>query len=130
MYLVKQGNRTDYNYKEYYLDSKNELTQINIAYCCPGSIAYIIDTTDVYILNTKKQWILQGTNSGSGGGGSVNLQNKEITITENTTTNVVADNGYDGLGSVNIITNIEGSGDDELLNQATALVDEINGEVI
>lgn len=36
------------------------------------------------------------------------LQNKNITITENTTTNIVADNGYDGLNAVSVTTNISG----------------------
>lgn len=126
MYLLRQNDDVDYNYKEYYLDSKNELAQIDVAYCCPGSIAYIIDTTDVYILNTKKQWILQGTNSGSGGGGSVSLQSKDVTITENTLTNINPDAGFDGLSSVNVTTNIEGGDDSE----AISLIDEINGEVI
>lgn len=127
MYLLRQNDDVDYNYKEYYLDSKNELTQIDIAYCCPGSIAFIIDTTDVYILNTQKQWILQGTDSGSGGGsGPARLQSKDVTITENTLTNINPDTGYDGLSSVNVTTNVEG-GDD---SAASALVDEINGEVI
>ena len=130
MYLVKQGSKIDYNYKEYCLDTKNELLQINKSHCCPGSIAYVIDSTETYMLNSNKEWILQKKNGGSGGGGSINLQDKNITITENTSTNIIADNGYDGLNSVNIITNVEGGGDDELLNQATALIDEINGEAI
>lgn len=39
--------------------------------------------------------------------GTPNLQNKSITITSNTTTNVAADPGFDGLGNVTVITNIE-----------------------
>ena len=35
------------------------------------------------------------------------LQNKSITITENGTTNITADGDYDGLESVEIITNVE-----------------------
>lgn len=58
-YLVKQGARTDYNYKEYYLDSADELKDINIKECCPGSVAYIITSSDVYILTNKKEWRLQ-----------------------------------------------------------------------
>lgn len=36
-----------------------------------------------------------------------NLQDKSITITENGTQNITADSGYDGLGNVEVITNIE-----------------------
>lgn len=57
--LVKQGSRTDYNYKEYVLDTKNDLVNINTRECCPGSIAYIIDSKELYILNSKKEWVLQ-----------------------------------------------------------------------
>lgn len=37
-----------------------------------------------------------------------NLQDKEITITENTTTEITADSDYDGLGTVSVITNVSG----------------------
>lgn len=57
--LIKQGSRTDYNYKEYVLDTKNDLVNINTGECCPGSIAYIIDSKELYILNSKKEWVLQ-----------------------------------------------------------------------
>lgn len=42
-------------------------------------------------------------------GGSPNLQSKSITITTNTTTNVSADSGYDGLSSVAVTTNVAGT---------------------
>lgn len=52
---------------------------------------------------------LLGKNSG-GGGGTPKLQDKTVTITENTTTTITPDEGYDGLGSVEIITNVEEGG--------------------
>lgn len=39
------------------------------------------------------------------------LQDKTITITENGTTNIVADEGYNGLNNVNVTVNVEGTGD-------------------
>ena len=57
--LVKQGSRTDYNYKEYVLDTKDDLVNINTGECCPGSVAYIIDSKELYMLNSKKEWVLQ-----------------------------------------------------------------------
>lgn len=38
-----------------------------------------------------------------------NLQDKSITITENGTQNITCDEGYDGLGNVEVTTNIEGA---------------------
>lgn len=59
MYLVKQGGQTDYNYKEFYLDNEDELNKINKDSCCPGSVAYVVSTQTVYMLNSKKEWIKQ-----------------------------------------------------------------------
>lgn len=50
----------------------------------------------------------------AGGGGSTpTLQNKSVTITENGTTNVTADSGYDGLSEVEVTTNVSGGGGEE-----------------
>lgn len=59
MFLLRQGGKTDYNFKEYYLDTIDELSEINTESCCPGSVAYIITTGELYLLNSKKEWILQ-----------------------------------------------------------------------
>lgn len=58
-YLVKQGARTDYNYKEFYLDSAEELADIKVEDCCPGSVAYVMSTGDVYMLTSEKEWKVQ-----------------------------------------------------------------------
>lgn len=58
MYMVRQGSRTDYNYKEYYLDDVSELSTIlekEGDEICPGSIAFIINTSDVYCLNSNME---------------------------------------------------------------------------
>ena len=55
MYLVKQGGKIDYNYKEYYLDTLEELSTIPVYECATGSVAYIIATQQVFILNSKKE---------------------------------------------------------------------------
>jgi surface protein len=49
----------------------------------------------------------------AGGGSTPTLQDKSVTITENGTTSVTADEGYDGLGEVDITTNVSGGGADE-----------------
>lgn len=45
------------------------------------------------------------------GSGELNLQDKTIEITENGTTNIVADEGYDGLNSVEVNVNVSSGGD-------------------
>lgn len=42
------------------------------------------------------------------GGGTPNLQEKSVTITENTTTEIIADSDYDGLSKVSVTTNVAG----------------------
>ena len=43
------------------------------------------------------------------GGGTPNLQEKSVTITENTTTEIIADSDYDGLSKVSVTTSVPGS---------------------
>ena len=59
MYIVKQNGKIDYDYKEIYLDEESELAILNIKAMCAGSVAYIIKTGTVYILNSQKEWIKQ-----------------------------------------------------------------------
>lgn len=44
------------------------------------------------------------------------LQDKSITITENGTTNIVADEGYNGLNNVDVIVEVEGAGTGEVID--------------
>lgn len=46
------------------------------------------------------------------GGGEPNLQEKSVVITENTTTEIIADSDYDGLSKVSVTTNISGGGNE------------------
>lgn len=54
-YLVKQASKVDYHYSEYFLDTVEELAEINVNSCCPGSVAYVMSTGDVYMLTSKKE---------------------------------------------------------------------------
>lgn len=48
---------------------------------------------------------------GKESGGGATLQEKSVTITENGTTNVTADSGYDGLSKAVVTTNVSGGAD-------------------
>lgn len=53
-----------------------------------------------------------GGNAGGGGGGvTINNQEKSVDITENGTTEVVADAGFTGLGKVSVNVNVPTSGE-------------------
>lgn len=58
-YLLTQGNKKDYKYSEYVIDTKEDLSSINVEDTCPGSVAYVVATGEVYMLNNQKEWILQ-----------------------------------------------------------------------
>lgn len=58
-YLVKQGDSVNQGLKQYYLDTVEELNEINVDNCVPGTIAYIINTGEVYMLTNKKEWKVQ-----------------------------------------------------------------------
>ena len=47
---------------------------------------------------------------GKASGGNAKLQEKSITITQNGTQNIVADDGYDGLSGVEVVTSVVGEG--------------------
>lgn len=57
--LTKQASREDYNLKEFFCDTAADLAAIDKTMACAGSVAYIIATSDVYILNSNKEWIKQ-----------------------------------------------------------------------
>ena len=61
MQIVKQGGRQDYNYMEIFLDTADEINDILKKYpnICAGSVAYVIATGAVYILNSQQEWIAQ-----------------------------------------------------------------------
>ncbi len=60
-YIVKQGENTDYQYKEIIVDTEAEISTIDNAHICPGSVVYVIASGSVYILNSEKMWVRQET---------------------------------------------------------------------
>ncbi len=102
MYTIRQGERTDYNYKEIFCDTQNDFDTLDLNSAefqkiCAGSVAYVIETSNVYILNSKGEWVAQSSGGGGGGG---DIHNQDKTITENG--EYTADPGYTGLGTVTV----------------------------
>ena len=60
---------------------------------------------------------------GGGGGATINNQDKSVDITENGTTEVVADGGFTGLGKVTINTEVSGGGGSTIEYEYFALTD-------
>ena len=58
-YTVQQGGRIDYNYKETFIDLESELNTLSVESMCPGSVIYVIENGNIYILNQKREWIKQ-----------------------------------------------------------------------
>lgn len=59
-YVLRQGGRVDYNYKEFFVDTEADIASLPTDNTvCPGSVAYVIDNGQVYILNNEKKWIKQ-----------------------------------------------------------------------
>ena len=57
-----------YGYKEFYLDTPEDLIKLG-TYYAPGSKAYVISNSDIYTLNSQKQWIKTTFYDKNGGGG-------------------------------------------------------------
>ena len=55
-YLKQQSSRIDYNYREYTLDTEDDLEKVPTANCAPGSVCFIIDGSKVFMLTTEKEW--------------------------------------------------------------------------
>ena len=74
------GNKIAYGIKHYNLDTETDLNKLDTFYLTPGTTAFIIDTSESYMLNGEKKWIkikspISGGNNGggdSGGGGGDN----------------------------------------------------------
>ena len=58
IYLLKQGGRVDYNYKEFIVENTEDINTIEINEdICPGSTCFVMSTGQVFMLNTKKEWV-------------------------------------------------------------------------
>ena len=57
---LKQGNQQDTYYTEYAGDTPADLASLPTEerYVKPGSVAIVISTSDVYMLNSQREWVM------------------------------------------------------------------------
>ena len=60
--LYKQAGETLYGVKEFILDSAADVEKLPKD-VRPGSTALVIPTSEIYILNSEKKWILFGSDA-------------------------------------------------------------------
>ena len=54
-YLKQQSSRMDYSYREYILDKEEDLNKVPTHTCSPGSVCFVIETSDVYMLDNNQK---------------------------------------------------------------------------
>jgi hypothetical protein len=55
--ILKQNGQNAYNIKEFMVDEIAGIESIELRSVAPGSTCFVIDTSEYYMLNTKKEWI-------------------------------------------------------------------------
>lgn len=65
--IASQSGKKVYNLKEFVVDVFDDIEKINTRELAVGSTAFVIDTSETYMLNSKKEWIKVTVSSGSGG---------------------------------------------------------------
>lgn len=55
--LMKQSGHETYNLKQYVLDTEADLADLPVRNIAVGSAALVIETSNVYMLNSKGKWI-------------------------------------------------------------------------
>ena len=65
--IASQSGKKVYNLKEFVVDVFDDIKKINTRELAVGSTAFVIDTSETYMLNSKKEWIkITIKSSGSG----------------------------------------------------------------
>ena len=70
--LISTSGKTAYGVKKFALDLESDLASVDVSLCNPGSVAFIIENSKYFMLNSSKQWVAVQLSSGggnSGGGG-------------------------------------------------------------
>ena len=68
LYLKKVGNIFNIPINYYECDTELDLGSIDVTYITPCSEAFVIETGNIYVLNTSKQWKIKS----SGNQGEIN----------------------------------------------------------
>ena len=55
--ISANGNKPAYGIKEYVLDTRADIKNLPVKGATTGSRAFIIETSEYYMLNSKKEWV-------------------------------------------------------------------------
>lgn len=75
-----------------------------------SSVPVSLDTSVIKAENIKKDVTILGRTGTYEGGGSPVLETRSLTVTENGTQQITPSAGFDGIGLINLITNVAGGG--------------------
>ena len=67
MYVVANAGRTAYGIQSMLLDTEIELYAIDVNTLTPGSDVFVAETSNRYVLNQKREWILVKQSGGGDG---------------------------------------------------------------
>ena len=70
-FVYSNSGHTAYGVKEYICDTNADIDLLPLD-DVPGSSALVIETGDIYILNSSHEWKQQGYSAASGGGSTAN----------------------------------------------------------
>ena len=64
--ISSQAGKVTYNLKELIVDTYDDIASIDVRKVAPGSTAFVIDSSEHYMLNNKYQWVKVDIGGGSG----------------------------------------------------------------
>jgi hypothetical protein len=70
--ILSNRGKVAYGQKEFVVDLASEISSLPTK-CTPGSTAFVIETSQYYMLNNQRQWVKVNLASGSGTGGGGDL---------------------------------------------------------
>lgn len=54
---MSNGNKVTYGVAQYCCDTEDDIQNLPSTGCAPGSVAFIIETGAVYMMNSKGEWV-------------------------------------------------------------------------